>query len=98
MAGFTESVVEDAALAWLEALGYAVLSGPNIAPVVSGAEREDYAQVVLDGRLRQALRYQQDRGQSQLRVAPKSRASGLYCTGPGNAAAIGFEPNLRNKR
>ena len=28
---FSESVVEDAALAWLEALGYAVLHGPDIA-------------------------------------------------------------------
>jgi type I restriction enzyme R subunit len=28
---FTESVVEDAALAWLQALGYAVLRGPDIA-------------------------------------------------------------------
>ena len=30
MPQFTESVVEDAALAWLEALGYAVLHGPDI--------------------------------------------------------------------
>ena len=29
---FTESIVEDAALAWLEALGYAVLHGSDIAP------------------------------------------------------------------
>lgn len=28
---FTESVVEDVALAWLESLGYAVLHGPGIA-------------------------------------------------------------------
>ena len=28
---FTESIVEEAALAWLEALGYAVLHGPAIA-------------------------------------------------------------------
>lgn len=27
----TESVVEDAALAWLESLGYVVLHGPDIA-------------------------------------------------------------------
>ena len=31
MSSFTESVVEDAALAWLEALGYAILHGPEIA-------------------------------------------------------------------
>jgi hypothetical protein len=32
MANFTESVVEEAALAWLESLGYAVKHGPEIAP------------------------------------------------------------------
>ena len=55
--GFTESIVEDAALAWLEALGYAVLHGPAIAAGEPGAERSDpaYRDVVLDGRLRQAL-------------------------------------------
>ena len=31
MGAMTESTVEDAALAWLEALGYAVLQGPAIA-------------------------------------------------------------------
>ena len=30
MSGFTESIVEGAALAWLEALGYAVLYGTDI--------------------------------------------------------------------
>ena len=29
---FTESVVEDAARAWLESLGYAIKHGPEIAP------------------------------------------------------------------
>jgi len=32
MTAFTESVVEDAALAWLESLGYAIKHGPEIAP------------------------------------------------------------------
>ena len=54
MATFTESIVEDAALAWLESLGYAV-HGPEIAPGESAAERTDYGQVVLEDRLRQAL-------------------------------------------
>jgi type I restriction enzyme R subunit len=53
--GVTESVVEEAALAWLESMGYLVLSGPEIAPGELAAEREDYGQVVLEGRLRQAL-------------------------------------------
>ena len=36
---FIESVVEDAALGWLEALGYAVLHGPDIAAGEPPAER-----------------------------------------------------------
>jgi type I restriction enzyme, R subunit len=57
MTAFTESVVEDAALAWLDGLGYAVLNGPTIAAGEPAAERSDpnYRDVVLDGRLRQAL-------------------------------------------
>ena len=39
MARLTESVVEQAALAWLEALGYTILSGLEIASGV-GAVRE----------------------------------------------------------
>jgi len=52
---FTESVVEEAALAWLESVGWAVVHGPNIAPDTPGAERGDYGQVVLAQRLRDAL-------------------------------------------
>ncbi|MBM4287375.1 MAG: type I restriction endonuclease subunit R [Deltaproteobacteria bacterium] len=52
---FVESEVEQAALAWLEGLGYAILSGPEIAPGGPQAEREDYGEVVLERRLRQAL-------------------------------------------
>ncbi len=53
--GVSESVIEQAALAWLESLGWNVLHGPEIAPDERGAEREDYGQVVLKGRLRNAL-------------------------------------------
>ena len=62
MSHFAESVVEDAALAWFESLGYAVLHGPDISPggdtltlALSQREREHYSDVVLDRRLRQAL-------------------------------------------
>lgn len=55
MANFTESVVEDAALAWLESLGYAVKHGPEIALGELFAERGDYGQVILATRLRDAL-------------------------------------------
>jgi type I restriction enzyme R subunit len=52
---FTESVVEQAALDWLEGLGWRVMHGLEIAPGEAGAERADYAQVVLEARLRDAL-------------------------------------------
>jgi type I restriction enzyme R subunit len=54
---FSESVVEEAALAWLETLGYAVLHGPAIAAGERAAERSDpnYRDVVLNARLRFAL-------------------------------------------
>lgn len=53
---FTESIVEDAALDWYAGLGYAVVNGLTIAPGEPQAEREDYGQVILADRLRQALR------------------------------------------
>jgi type I restriction enzyme R subunit len=55
--GVTESVVEDAALAWLEELGYTMLHGPEIGADTLIAERTDpsYRDVVLEARLGQAL-------------------------------------------
>ena len=55
MSGVTESTVEDAALAWLESLGWSIAHGPDIAPDTPGAERTDYGQMVLEQRLRDAL-------------------------------------------
>jgi type I restriction enzyme R subunit len=55
VSAFTESVVEEAALAWLEGLGWRVLHGPDIAPGEPAAERVDFGQVVLEWRLRDAL-------------------------------------------
>ena len=52
---FSESVVEDAALAWLAELGWAVKSGPEIAPGELFAERKEYGDVVLLERFRNAL-------------------------------------------
>ena len=54
---FSESVIEQAALAWLEALGYTVLHGPDLAVGMPAAERSDpnYRDVVLEDRLRQTL-------------------------------------------
>ncbi|MBL8542001.1 MAG: type I restriction endonuclease subunit R, partial [Betaproteobacteria bacterium] len=52
---FTESVVEEAALAWLESVGWQVRNGAHIAPGEPAAERDDYGQVVLSQPLRDAL-------------------------------------------
>ena len=53
--GVTESVVEQAALAWLEGLDWRIAHGPGIAPDTLGAERVGYGEVVLEQRLRDAL-------------------------------------------
>jgi type I restriction enzyme R subunit len=55
MGRFTESVVEDAALDYFRALGYAVAFGPEIAPEEPGAERASFGDVILVERLRAAL-------------------------------------------
>ena len=52
---FSESTVEDAALAWLESIGWQIAHGPDIAPDMLAAERRDYGEVVLAQRLRDAL-------------------------------------------
>jgi len=55
LAKLIESEVESAALAWLEAVGYTNLTGPEIAPGELFSERVEYGQVILEDRLRQAL-------------------------------------------
>ena len=53
--GVTESVIEQAALAWLESLDWRIVHGPEIAPDTPRAERTDYGQVVLEQHLRDSL-------------------------------------------
>ena len=55
MSKLTESHVEDAALAWLEELGYGVKAGPDIAPDSAAPERASYDTVVLAKRLERAV-------------------------------------------
>ena len=43
MSAFSESIVEDAALAWLESLGWSVRHGLEIAPGKLAAERTNGA-------------------------------------------------------
>ena len=52
---FSEDVIEQAALAWFEGLGYQVIGGPVLAPGEATAERDSFSDVVLAGRLREAL-------------------------------------------
>ncbi len=49
MSKLTESVVEEAALAWLKALGYPIVHGPEIAPGELVAELKDSSQTFLEG-------------------------------------------------
>ena len=55
MTAITEAEVEQAALDWLAALGWSVAHGSDIAPDTPNAERQDFGQVVLEPRLRDAL-------------------------------------------
>ena len=52
---FTESTVEEAALELFAALGYCIVHGPDIAPGEPLAERAEYSEVLLLGRLKRAL-------------------------------------------
>jgi hypothetical protein len=54
---FTESDVEEAALEWLQEIGCGCVGGPDIAPGEPAAERASYADVILAGRLRDALAF-----------------------------------------
>ena len=56
MSTLNESIVEDAALEWFGELGYAVGHGPHLAPGELAAERDSFSEVVLVGRLREAIR------------------------------------------
>lgn len=51
-----ESTLEDAALEWFAELGYSVNHGPHLAPDEPATERDSYSDVVLVGRLREAIR------------------------------------------
>ena len=56
MTYLNESSVETAALSWLSQLGWQTAYGPDIAPdTPGGAERTAFTDVVLEGRLRDAL-------------------------------------------
>jgi len=51
----TESEVEEACLDILDELGYKIIHGPDISPDGAKPERDDYSDIILDGRLRKAI-------------------------------------------
>lgn len=51
-----ESIVENAALEWFGDLGYAIGTGPDIAPGEPAAERSSFSDVILMSRLQDAIR------------------------------------------
>ena len=51
----TEDQLEQLCLSWFAETGYEVVSGSDIAPGEPAAERSDYRQVTLQGRLLQQL-------------------------------------------
>ena len=55
MSGISENILEETCLEWLAELGWSRLHGPDLAPEMPGEEREDYRQVLLIDRLRDAL-------------------------------------------
>ncbi len=55
MTTLSEADVEQAAIDWLHALGWAIAHGPNIEPETPNAERTDYSQVTLGQRLSDVL-------------------------------------------
>ncbi len=56
MSALNESHVEEAALEWFRELGYSCLGAEALTPALSHGERESYSEVVLVGRLREAIR------------------------------------------
>src|SRR5258708_7792874 len=55
MRPFAESHVEEAALAWLEELGYGTVNGIDIGPDSDVPERASYGDVMLVERVRRAI-------------------------------------------
>ena len=57
MTKLTESAIEDYAINLFEQQGYAYIYGPDIAPDSEASERQRYDEVLLIGRLEQALKH-----------------------------------------
>ena len=55
MTSFNESTVEQAAMEGLSELGWETAYGPDIAPGTPASERDNYTEVILERRLKDAL-------------------------------------------
>ena len=94
---FTESIVEQAALAWFESVGWSVRHGAEIRRELT-AERSDYGQVVLAQRLRDALA-QLNRGlpaealDDAFRKLTRPESTELYGAKPCGASPAGGRGN-----
>ena len=55
-ANLTESIAKAASLGWFQKLGYGVLPGSKLASGVPAAKRDSLCDVVLVGRLHEAIR------------------------------------------
>ena len=53
---FNEGELEKATLEWMEELDYEIIFAPDISPEGEFPEREDYSDVLLEGRLQDALK------------------------------------------
>ena len=63
MSTLAEPEVEEAALQWMEGLGWSVKHGPDIAPGTPDAERDSYDQVILERQLPEASSFTPYAGQ-----------------------------------
>lgn len=55
MTKFAESTSEEAAIEWLQELGYSYTFGPEITFDGEAPERSDYQETLLHGRLQKAI-------------------------------------------
>ena len=70
MAGMTEDGLENLVIEWLVALGWQYAFGPDIAPDMPGAERADYREVILEGRLADGSSVTADHTQGTVSITP----------------------------
>jgi hypothetical protein len=97
-AGFVGSDAEEAALGWLETLGYTIRHGPEIAFGIDGGERSDpgYRDTILQNRLHSAdpaeSRFATDRGRGGLPQTAAGR--GAEHAGPSRVLVDGEEFGL----